>query len=167
MSGATCRMRALGPLDVAEAARIHLDCFGYEAWDEQAMRDVLGMPRAAGIMAVDSRLGDRKPLGFALYMVVFEDAELLTLAVCEDARRQGIGTALMGEFFRRARLAGARQALLEVAEDNVQARRLYAQIGFKEEGRRPDYYRRAGNKHVAARLLRRQIPANSSESGSY
>jgi len=150
MTGAICRMRALGPLDVEEAARIHLACFG-----------------AAGIMAVDSRLGDRRPLGFALYMVVFEDAELLTLAVSDGARRQGIGTALIGEFFRRARLAGAQQALLEVAEDNAQARRLYAQIGFREEGRRPDYYRRAGNKHVAARLLRRQIPANSSESEPY
>ena len=95
MTGPAWRIRAMGPLDIPEAARIHNDAFGFEAWDQKAITEVLSMPRTSGLMAVDAALGDLKPLGFALYLVVAEDAELLTIAVRPDARRRGLGTALI------------------------------------------------------------------------
>lgn len=151
------RTRLLGSLDLPEATRIHKEAFGGEAWDLRALQEVLAMPGAAGLMAIDSVLGDRRCLGFALYLLVAQDAELLTIAVRRDARRKGAGTALVEAFLHRAAAAGATNAFLEVAEDNVPAQYLYARLGFRLEGLRPNYYRRPGNRRVGARLLRRAI----------
>ena len=159
------RIRPLSGLDLPEAARIHREAFGAEAWDLKAIQDVLAMPGAAGLMAVDAVLGDRRCLGFALYLRVADDAELLTVGVRHDARRQGVGTGLLEAFLHRAQMTGASNAFLEVAEDNVAAQYLYARHGFRLEGMRQNYYRRPGNRRVAARLLRRSIapapPAHS------
>jgi|HubBroStandDraft_1064217.scaffolds.fasta_scaffold00163_23 ribosomal-protein-alanine N-acetyltransferase len=152
------RIRPLGPLDLTVAAQIHRDAFGLEAWDVRALADIMAMPGAAGRFAVDGKLGDHRPLGFSLLLLVANDAELLTVAVALQARRRRVGTALIEDFLDIGTEAGAANAFLEVAEDNVPAQRLYARLGFRQEGVRRDYYRRPGNKRVAAHLLRRLLP---------
>jgi ribosomal-protein-alanine N-acetyltransferase len=152
------RIRPLGPLDLSAVVQIHRDSFGFEAWDAQAITDVMAMPGAAGRIAVDSTLGDHRPLGFSLLLLVANDAELLTVAVAPAVRRHRVGMALVEDFLDIGTDAGAANAFLEVAEDNVPAQRLYARLGFRQEGVRRDYYRRAGNKRVAAHLLRRHLP---------
>jgi ribosomal-protein-alanine N-acetyltransferase len=152
------RIRPLRPLDLPVAAQIHREAFGAEAWDVRALADVMAMPGAAGRIAVDSTLGDHRPLGFSLLLLVANDAELLTIAVAPAARRHKVGMALVEDFLDIGTEAGAANAFLEVAEDNVPAQRLYAQLGFRQEGVRRDYYRRPGNKRVAAHLLRRRLP---------
>ena len=152
------RIRALGPLDIPSIVQIHRDAFGSEAWDARAMMDIIGMPGAAGRIAVDSALGDHRPLGFSLLLLVANDAELLTLAVAFPARRRRVGLSLVEDFLDIGTEAGAANAFLEVAEDNLPEQRLYARLGFRQEGVRRDYYRRPGNKRVAAHLLRRHLP---------
>jgi ribosomal-protein-alanine N-acetyltransferase len=151
------RHRSIGPLDLAEAARIHKEAFGWEAWDQKALGEVLQMPGAGGLMAVDAQHGDRQKLGFLLYLLVAETAELLTIAVRPGSRRAGVASGLVEHFLARAAATGAKRALLEVAEDNAAARSLYARLGFTLEGRRADYYRRPGNRHMAALLLGRPV----------
>jgi ribosomal-protein-alanine N-acetyltransferase len=150
-------IRPLGPLDLMEAVRIHREAFGSEAWDQRAILEILAMPGAGGLMAVDPQAGDLRILGFALYLFVAEDAELLTIAVRRNARRNGVATSLMEHFLALAAGIGATAAFLEVAEDNGPAQRLYGMLGFKMEGTRPNYYHRPGNKMISARLLRRPI----------
>jgi len=152
------RIRPLGPLDVSVVAQIHREAFGSEAWDARAIMDIMGMPGATGRIALDSALGDHRPLGFSLLLLVANDAELLTVAVHQAARRRRVGMALVEDFLDIGTEAGAANAFLEVAEDNVPAQRLYARLGFRQEGVRRDYYRRPGNKRVAAHLLRRNLP---------
>jgi ribosomal-protein-alanine N-acetyltransferase len=152
------RIRPLGPLDVPFAVQIHRDAFGVEAWDARAIADIMAMPGAAGRIAVDSALGDHRPLGFSLLLLVANDAELLTVAVAPAARRHRVGMALVEDFLDIGTEAGAANAFLEVAEDNFAAQHLYARLGFRQEGVRRDYYRRPGNKRVAAHLLRRHLP---------
>jgi ribosomal-protein-alanine N-acetyltransferase len=152
----TIRVRAFEAADIAAAEALHLDVFGAEAWDEQGIREVLAMPRAGGLVAAVS---DRaEPIGFALYLFVAQDAELLTLAVRRDSRRCGVGRLLVESFMALAMAHGATEALLEVAEDNAAAKRLYARLGFTVAGRRKDYYLRPGKRRVAAHLLRRTLP---------
>ena len=50
-----------------------------------------------------------------------------------------------------------RHLYLEVAEDNVAARRLYRKMGFMQVGRRRGYYKRAQDMSVDALTLRREI----------
>jgi [ribosomal protein S18]-alanine N-acetyltransferase len=152
------RIRPLGPLDIPVVAQIHNEAFGTEAWDKRAISDIMAMPGAAGRIAVDSALGDHRPLGFSLLLLVANDAELLTIAVTRAARRHRVGMALVEDFLDIGTEAGAANAFLEVAEDNFPAQRLYARLGFRQEGVRRDYYRRPGNKRVAAHLLRRHLP---------
>jgi ribosomal-protein-alanine N-acetyltransferase len=148
-------IRSLAAGDLEAAERIHRDAFGSEAWDRKAIGEVMAMPRSAGLIALDR---EGRAIGFALYLLVAQDAELLTIAVPHDARRKGIGRALVESFLAIAALAGATTALLEVAEDNPIAQTLYHRLGFKVSGHRKDYYRRPGNRRVGARLLNRPIP---------
>ena len=76
----------------------------------------------------------------ALGREIAGEAELLTLAVAPAGRRAGTGAALLAAFEAEARTRGARDAFLEVADDNAPARALYARAGWREVGRRPGYY---------------------------
>lgn len=95
--------------------------------------------------------------GFLLGRAIAGEAELLTLAVTPEARGRGLGRRLVARFLYQARLRGAEEAFLEVAEDNAPARALYAVAGFAESGRRRGYYRRADGTAVDALLLRRML----------
>jgi ribosomal-protein-alanine N-acetyltransferase len=59
---------------------------------------------------------------------------------------------LIDNVLREARKNGALAILLEVRESNAAARALYAKVGFREEGRRPRYYRDPDEDAVLMRL---------------
>ena len=65
---------------------------------------------------------------------------VLRLKVCEDRRRQGCATALLGAVLGRLGSAGVRTVRLTVAPENRPARALYARLGFAEEAALPDYF---------------------------
>jgi [ribosomal protein S18]-alanine N-acetyltransferase len=117
------------------------------------LAELLAMQGARGYLAADT---DALPLGFILDLTLVEEAEVLTLCVAPAARRQGIAGALLGDLFERARRAGARSVGLEVAADNLAARRLYEAYGFVQAGRRRGYYRR-GATAIDALLFRRRL----------
>jgi len=57
--------------------------------------------------------------------------ELRLLAVSQDARRQGVGSALVKECARRARLMGATELGLHTSHSMRAAMRLYLNMGFE------------------------------------
>lgn len=67
------------------------------------------------------------------YGYVDDETPELAVAVPERWRNRGIGTRLMEELARQARLAGIRSLSLSVDTDNP-ARRLYERIGYREVG---------------------------------
>ena len=93
--------------------------------------------------------------GFLVGRALAGEAELLTLAVPEAARRRGLGARLLAAFEAEARARGAAEAFLEVASDNAGARALYAGAGWAELGRRRDYYAPG----VDALVLGKSLPA--------
>jgi GNAT superfamily N-acetyltransferase len=66
-----------------------------------------------------------------------EDCWLEDLYVREDARRSGLGRALVEAALERARERGCRRIELDVNEDNEAARALYVACGFLEEPKPP------------------------------
>jgi len=66
------------------------------------------------------------------------------LMVAQDARRQGVGTALMRAAVEWAREAGVRKLELHVFPWNDAALALYDAFGFEREGYRRGHYRRGG-----------------------
>ncbi|MEE9268241.1 MAG: N-acetyltransferase [Thermoplasmata archaeon] len=67
-------------------------------------------------------------------------ARILMLAVREDLRSQGIGTALMKEFTRRCRLRGLRSIELEVRNSNPRAMEFYKRLGYTVRYLLPRFY---------------------------
>lgn len=125
-----------------ELARLHAPLFS-SAWDAVSFKALLDHPGSTAFIA---RAGE--PLataGFILGRLIADEAEILTLGVCESWQRRGIGQRLVEALGRAARKAEARRLYLEVAASNATALRLYQKLGFAEIGRRKDYYERPGN----------------------
>ena len=85
------------------------------------------------------------------------DAEILTVAVVPEARRKGVGAALITSAGVAALVRGAASMFLEVSETNDAARALYTKLGFAEAGRRRDYYA-TDDGWVDAIVMRRGLP---------
>jgi ribosomal-protein-alanine acetyltransferase len=71
---------------------------------------------------------------------VASDWEIENVLVADQFLRAGIGSALVQELIRRAQQADVSAILLEVRESNLAARQLYEKHGFREVGRRRNYY---------------------------
>src|SRR5262245_28504823 len=96
------------------------------------------MPGSFGALA----LVEHEPAGLAMALAVEPDAEMLTLGVLRKFRRRGIAGRLVAWVEDRSIGAGCHRLVLEVAEDNPEARAFYRKLNFAEIGRRPSYYRR-------------------------
>jgi [ribosomal protein S18]-alanine N-acetyltransferase len=95
-----------------------------------------------------------KVSGLIVFRIVADEAEILNLAVEPRRRRQGIASRLIEDAFAACKAAGVGTIFLEVRESNEAARNLYARMGFTENTRRPQYYRRPLED---ALVLRRRI----------
>ncbi|HEX3915819.1 MAG TPA: GNAT family N-acetyltransferase [Caulobacteraceae bacterium] len=93
--------------------------------------------------------------GFILCRVIADEAEVLTLAVRPEHRRQGVARALV-EAAANVAAPSAEAMFLEVAADNPGAIALYAACFFAPVGRRAGYYGRAGGS-VDAIVMRRVL----------
>ena len=85
-------------------------------------------------------IAEDKVVGYAGMWVIVDEAHITNVAVHPDFRGQRIGCALMQQMLVRAALRGAVKMTLEVRSTNESAKRLYAQLGFKEAGVRRGYY---------------------------
>lgn len=124
-----------------------------DPWSAEAVTGILALPGYFGLIAQS----DGHPLGFLLAQCAAGESEIINLAVAPEARRQGIGAALMGHAMARARADGAQAMFLEVAADNEAARALYEREGFKQVGIRHDYYRKNPNNYTDALVLRCEL----------
>jgi [ribosomal protein S18]-alanine N-acetyltransferase len=118
------------PVVAALEARIHA-----APWSERNFRDAL----AAGYSA---RVGVRaeRIVAYGVLMLGPGEAQLLNLSVVPEARRTGLGSALLMQFVDDARQLGAEQLFLEVRVGNLGAIALYERAGFMSVARRVEYY---------------------------
>ena len=84
--------------------------------------------------------GKLEVAGYAGMWVVLDEAHVTNIAVHQDYRGHGLGAPLMVQLMQRAIVLGVRRMTLEVRPTNAPARALYARLGFKDLGRRKNYY---------------------------
>lgn len=139
--------------DPEALAALHAACFTVpRPW---------GADEFAGLLARPDTFLLQEPAGFLLGRALAGEAELLTLAVAPDRRRNGTGRQLVGGFLAEAAARGAEAAFLEVAEDNLAAIALYDHSGFIRAGRRRGYYAHPDGRRVDALVMTRGIPAQA------
>lgn len=79
-------------------------------------------------------------LGYVGMMYVLDEGYISNIAVSPEHRRYGIADLLISELLNRAEKLSLSFVTLEVRESNTPARALYAKHGFKDVGRRKNYY---------------------------
>ena len=121
--------------DVADVAALETVCFS-DPWSEAAVASELENPLSLWLTARDGT----GLLGYIGSQSVPDEADMMNLAVCNQARRQGIGRALVLALCARLHEKGIVSLTLEVRESNEPAIRLYEALGFAQVGRRPKYY---------------------------
>ncbi len=78
---------------------------------------------------------------YGVIRVVFEQAELINIAVNPLCRRSGIASRLLQHLHNRCLNLGAMQILLEVRSSNVAAQKLYEKFGYEIISTRKNYYK--------------------------
>jgi ribosomal-protein-alanine N-acetyltransferase len=134
-----------GDLDAIHA--IEVASFS-DPWKREGFRDLM-LGGSAAVVVAES---DGELVGFAVTYVAAGEAEIANVAVAKDARRRGVGRALVDFVISAASAAGATVVFLEVRESNAAARALYAMRGFMEVSRRKQYYEHPREDAVVMRL---------------
>ena len=136
-------VRAGRPDDAEALGALEAVCLGRDAWPASMLAQGLAdqVPYLSYLVLQDGDGGDAALVGYAAVSVVHDVAELQQVGVDPDRRRTGAGRVLLAAVDDLVRAAGVDRVLLEVREDNVGARALYAAHGYVEISRRKRYYR--------------------------
>ena len=94
---------------------------------------------SSGYSAWTCRIGGEL-IGYAVMMLVLDEAHLLNLTVAPEWQRAGYGSLIMHHLFGIARHHGAKRMFLEVRPSNGSGQALYRRLGFETIGRRRGYY---------------------------
>ena len=114
-------------------------------WSRQAFLHELERNRVAGLWVAragrpEGEAGSVDVVAYLCLWAVADEVHITNLAVDPEWRGAGIARLLLGTLLVHHRQAGAQRAFLEVRPGNVEARRLYDGLGFREVGRRRGYY---------------------------
>lgn len=148
------------PMDrshIGQLVELEQACFS-APWSEQMFNDALFDPQSSFIVAESEEGG---VLGYAGVQVVLDEGYINNIAVEQNARRHGVGDALLDVFCR----FGAEHLAfltLEVRDSNCPAIALYEKHGFEEVGRRRNYY---ANPQEDARIMTRFFPRSPMREG--
>lgn len=105
-------------------------------WKREHFQHELDAPHSYPLVAhMEGRLA-----GYVCLMSLFEEAQILDIAVTPDQRGKGVAVALMESAIALALEKGAEVLALEVRSTNASAIALYERFGFSRCGVRPGYY---------------------------
>lgn len=130
-------IRPVGPAEATLLAELHAQAAADRPWSAVEYAALLHRADVRTTLALD---GQGRPMGFALASLAAGEAELYEIAVAPPWRRRGIARRLLADLLAHLQTRRIAALHLEVAEDNLAARGLYAALGFVETGRRRDYY---------------------------
>jgi ribosomal-protein-alanine N-acetyltransferase len=85
-------------------------------------------------------LQQQKIIGYALMMMVLDEAHLLNISVAKSHQKQGFGRYLLEHMLEIAKRHHAANMFLEVRTSNTTAISLYEHMGFCEMAVRRGYY---------------------------
>lgn len=130
-------VRTVNLNDIDEIERI-ADQSGLGTWTHQGYLDEIGR-RDSIFLTVATRDGGVS--GFIAGRIVpGPDAEIYNIAVAKNARRLGLGLALLRKFISRCKAGNVENIWLEVRRSNSNAISFYKNAGFEEITVRSRFY---------------------------
>ncbi len=131
------------PVVEADLPRImEIEAAGFlHPWSENLLRAELAHPWSSLVAALTTGPGgEERIVGYLIAWLVHDEVHILNVGTAPEARRSGVGRALMVEAAEAGRRKGARLSTLEVRRSNLPAIGLYRALGYREVGVRPRYY---------------------------
>ena len=126
------RPMQMDDLDAVMAIEPHI--YPYP-WSRGNFNDSLNSGYSAWVL-----LEHEKIIGYALLMMVLDEAHLLNLSVAKSHQKQGLGRLLLEHMIQIAKYHKAANLFLEVRPSNISAIALYENRGFNEMAIRRGYY---------------------------
>lgn len=131
------RVLPLAPGHLADVAELEQLCFPEEPWSEQAL-EVLCRDHGTGYVAVDE---DGRAIAYVGMTYAADEGSITNVATHPDARRKGLGRAVVEALLAKAASLDLAFVYLEVRPSNAAAIALYHSLGFTLVGRRKNFYR--------------------------
>ena len=150
----TPRVLPISPAHLPGVATLERLCFPHEPWSEQALL-VLCREHGTGFVALSE---DGIPLAYVGMTYAADEGSITNVATHPDARRQGLGRAVVSALLAHASTLGLTDIYLEVRVSNEAAIALYRSLGFEEIGRRRHFYRQPTED---ALLMKATIPLDT------
>ena len=125
---------------IQAVANIELLVQPHDAWTEQTLVEMLVQDSISMLLVYGAEVRADKVIGYCLYQVLFEQAEILRIGTHPDYQRQGIASQIFAKLNAELKNNQVESLLLEVRADNVPAIALYEQQRFAVIHTRKDYY---------------------------
>ena len=129
-------IRLMKAEDIDAAAALEKENLGHEAWTLDQL--LTASTRDDTIYLVAEKSG--KVIGLCGVQNIQGDGEITNVSVAKDMRSEGVGYKMMRQLLERGRGIGIENYTMEVRSQNAAARRLYEKLGFKSDGKRPNFY---------------------------
>ena len=115
--------------------------FHAHAWPPEEVESFIGLQTVDGVVLYD---GDA-PAGYALWQVVADESEIMTIGIHPGWQGKGLGDKLLSYILSQLQNRGVKDVFLHVRVSNEPARKLYEKYGAELLHIRPKYYS-AGDK---------------------
>ena len=127
---------------IQAVANIELLVQLHDAWTEQTLVEMLVQDSMHMLIVYkqEDKADNNKVIGYCLYQVVFEQAEILRIGTHPDYQRQGIASQIFAQLNEELISNHVESLLLEVRADNAPAIALYEQQRFAVIHTRKGYY---------------------------
>ncbi|WP_299238084.1 ribosomal protein S18-alanine N-acetyltransferase [uncultured Psychrobacter sp.] len=132
-----------------------------DAWSYQTLVDLLEQDSIDLLVVYQSDT----VVGYCLYQMMFEQAEILRIGTHPNYQRQGIASNLVAELNQQLQALTVESLLLEVRADNLPAIALYEQQGFETIHQRKGYYKTAHKPAVDALIMQLNYKNKADRSG--
>ena len=143
-------VRAADIDDLAILIDLEAAAFGAASWGGEGVRTALIAEGNQTILALSD---DGRPVGFAIWRVGGDEAEILTIGVDPGEQRSGIATELLSAVFEELTRNAVADLFLEVDGGNGAAIALYEKSGFETVGARKAYYRNVADALIMRHTL--------------
>lgn len=124
-----------------------------EPWNYKTINDLLQQDSIKLMLMTDTN--NDEVVGYCLYQVLFEQAEILRIGTHPNYQRQRIASQIFARLNEELKNQQVEALLLEVRADNIAAIALYEQQGFTIIHSRKGYYQVGLQSAIDALIMQR------------